>query len=142
MKKYFILISILLVQQLSAQNKQSDVKAIASILDNQITAWNNGDLDAFMAGYLKSDSLVFIGKAGTTYGYQNTLENYKKSYPDTNHMGKLNFDIVSMKPLDQDYYFVIGKWYLKRPVGDVNGVFTLLLRKTKDGWKIIADHSS
>jgi ketosteroid isomerase-like protein len=142
MKKYFILISILLVQQLSAQNKQSDVKAIASILDNQITAWNKGDLDAFMAGYLKSDSLVFIGKAGPTYGYQNTLENYKKSYPDTNHMGKLNFDIVSMKPLDQDYYFVIGKWYLKRPVGDVNGVFTLLLRKTKDGWKIIADHSS
>jgi ketosteroid isomerase-like protein len=95
-----------------------------------------------MSGYLKSDSLVFIGKSGPTYGYDNTLNNYKKNYPDASHMGKLNFEIVSMKPLGGNYYFVIGKWYLKRTVGDINGVFTLVLRNTKDGWKIISDHSS
>jgi ketosteroid isomerase-like protein len=140
MKKIITLLSILLVQFGYAQN--NDVKSIQSILDNQTKSWNKGDLNAFMVGYLKSDSLVFIGKSGPTYGYENTLANYKKGYPDTSHMGKLHFDIVSMKPLNSDHYFVIGKWHLARTVGDLNGVFTLIFRKTKEGWKIIADHSS
>jgi ketosteroid isomerase-like protein len=95
-----------------------------------------------MVGYLHSDSLVFIGKSGPTYGYNNTLLNYKKNYPDTSRMGKLRFDIVSMKPLNANHYFVIGKWYLTRTVGNLNGVFTLVFSKTKECWKIIADHSS
>lgn len=140
MKKLFTLLAIFLVQISFAQNK--DIQAIQSILENQTKAWNNGDLDAFMVGYLNSDSLVFIGKAGPTYGYANTLANYKKGYPDKSHMGNLHFDIVSIKSLDPDHYFVIGKWHLTRNVGDLNGVFTLVFRKTKDGWKIIADHSS
>jgi ketosteroid isomerase-like protein len=159
MKKLLPFICILLAQNVSAQNKDTtehapiecyiivtdekeNIKAIQAILDNQISAWNTGDLVSFMSGYLKSDSLVFIGKSGPTYGYENTLANYKKSYPDLSHMGKLNFDILSMKPLGTNYYFVIGKWHLQRTVGDINGVFSLLFRKTKDGWKIIADHSS
>lgn len=140
MKKYITLLAILFVQYSFGQNK--DVNAIQTILENQTKSWNKGDLNAFMVGYLKSDSLVFIGKSGPTYGYDNTLANYKKSYPDTSHMGKLHFDIVSVKPLNADHYFVIGKWHLSRTVGDLNGVFTLLFRKTKEGWKIIADHSS
>ena len=140
MKKYITLLAILFVQYSFGQN--SDVNAIQTILDNQTKAWNKADLNAFMVGYLKSDSLVFIGKSGPTYGYDNTLANYKKSYPDTSHMGKLHFDIVSVKPLNADHYFVIGKWHLSRTVGDLNGVFTLVFRKTKEGWKIIADHSS
>ena len=140
MKKYITLFSILFVQIAFGQNK--DVKAIQSILDNQTKAWNSGNLDAFMVGYLHSDSLVFIGKAGPKYGFENTLANYKKSYPDTSHMGKLQFDILSIKPLNTDHYFVIGKWHLTRSVGDLNGIFTLVFRKTKEGWKIIADHSS
>ena len=158
MKKYLLLLGVLVSQIVNAQTtnttksardisivyeqEQANIKAIQAILDNQITAWNKGDLEAFMSGYLKSDSLVFIGKSGPTYGYDNTLNNYKKNYPDASHMGKLSFKIVSMKPLGGNYYFVIGKWYLKRTVGDINGVYTLVLRNTKDGWKIIADHSS
>jgi ketosteroid isomerase-like protein len=95
-----------------------------------------------MAGYWNNDSLVFIGKSGPTYGYKNTLANYKKSYPDADYMGKLNFDIVSIKPLSKNHFFVIGKWFLKRTVGDVNGIYTLVFKKTKTGWKIISDHSS
>lgn len=140
MKKIITIACLFIAQITFAQNK--DVVAIQSILDNQIKAWNMGDLDAFMVGYLNSDSLVFIGKSGPTYGYKNTLANYKKNYPDKNHMGILQFEIISIKPLNSDHYFVIGKWKLKRTVGDLNGVYTLLLRKTKDGWKIIADHSS
>jgi ketosteroid isomerase-like protein len=159
MKKMLPLLFILFVQTLFAQNnstsekspiecyvvvsnEQENIKAIQHILDNQIKYWNVGNLDSFMVGYLHSDSLVFIGKSGPTYGYENTLANYKKSYPDKSHMGKLNFEIVSMKPLGTNYYFVIGKWKLIRTVGNLNGVYTLLFRKTKDGWKIIADHSS
>ena len=160
MKNYIILIAILFTQNVIAQNanttkqevnidvtityenEQDNIKAIQAILQNQTAAWNKGDLDAFMVGYWKSDSLVFMGKSGPTYGYKNTLANYKKSYPDTSYMGKLNFDIVSIKPLGKSYFFVIGKWFLKRSVGDVNGVYTLVFRKTKTGWKIISDHSS
>jgi ketosteroid isomerase-like protein len=145
MKKWICILIVIITQfgiaQVSyAQNK--DIAAIQAILDNQIKSWNSGDLDNFMVGYLHSDSLVFIGKSGPTYGYENTLANYKKSYPDKTHMGKLQFQIVSMKPINNDHYFVIGKWKLTRTVGDLNGVYTLLFRKTKDGWKIIADHSS
>ena len=140
MKKFIFIITLFVAQNLSAQNQ--DIKSIKAILENQISAWNKGDLDAFMAGYLHSDSLVFIGKSGPTYGYNNTLLNYKKNYPDTSQMGKLRFDIVSMKPLNANHYFVIGKWHLTRSVGNLNGVFTLVFSKTKEGWKIIADHSS
>jgi len=160
MKNYTILICILLSQNLFAQNdtptkseapidvtityenEQDNIKAIRTILHNQTAAWNKGDLVSFMAGYWNNDSLVFIGKSGPTYGYKNTLANYKKSYPDTSYMGKLNFDIVSIKPLSKNHFFVIGKWFLKRTVGDVNGIYTLVFKKTKTGWKIISDHSS
>lgn len=140
MKKYFTLIILCYCQLSFGQNK--DVVEIQNILSNQIKSWNKGNLESFMSGYLESDSLVFIGKTGPTYGYANTLANYKKGYPDTSYMGKLNFDIISIKALETKHYFVIGKWHLTRTVGNIDGVFTLLIRKTKNGWKIIADHSS
>ena len=95
-----------------------------------------------MNGYWQSDSLMFIGKSGITYGWQKTLDNYKKNYPDTASMGKLNFDLLSVKPVAENYFFVVGKWHLTRSIGDVGGVFTLLFRKVKNQWVIIADHSS
>ena len=85
---------------------------------------------------------MFIGKNGPTYGWENTLKNYQKSYPDTAAMGKLNFDLISVKRLSVLYYSVVGKWHLKRTVGDLNGAFTLLFKKIKKRWVIIQDHSS
>ena len=108
----------------------------------QTIAWNKGDINAFMQGYWQNDSLVFIGKNGPTYGYAKTLENYKKNYPDVNFMGKLKFDILEIRALNKDYYFVIGKWSLSRKAGDANGTYTLLFKKIKGQWNIIADHSS
>lgn len=145
MKKWKVIMFMLICNgclstSLFAQNQ--DLIAIQAILNNQIKAWNSGDINAFMDGYLQSDSLVFIGKSGPTYGYEHTLANYKKNYPDKTHMGNLQFEILSLQPLNVDHYFVIGKWKLARTVGDLNGVFTILFRKTKEGWKIIADHSS
>lgn len=124
----------------TAQSK--DEIAIRNVLDRQLQAWNNGDVEKFMDGYWQNDSLMFIGKAGITYGWQNTLNNYKKGYPDTAAMGKLKFDILVVKRLSVLYYFIVGKWHLTRSVGDIGGHFTLLFKKVKNKWVIVADHSS
>ena len=126
--------------QLFAQTKTE--KQIISILKIQDEAWNIGDINGFMETYWKHDSLMFIGKSGVTYGWQNTLNNYKKGYPDTTAMGKLNFTLIDIKKLSRKYYHVVGKWHLKRSIGDLQGHFTLLMQKIKGKWYIIADHSS
>ena len=123
-------------------SQEKDELAIREILSNQTEAWNNGQLDRFMQGYWQNDSLKFIGKSGITYGWQQTLENYKKSYPDTTAMGKLSFDILKTERLSVLYFFVIGKWHLARSIGDLNGYFSLLFKKINNKWVIVADHSS
>ncbi len=123
-----------------AQNK--DELAIRSILAEQTKQWNEGNIPAFMETYWKSDSLMFIGKNGITYGWQKTMANYQKSYPDTTSMGKLHFELTELKPLSAMYFFVIGKWHLTRSIGNISGAFTLLLKKINNKWVIIADHSS
>lgn len=123
-----------------AQSK--DEKAIRQLLDDQNAAWNRGDIDAFMKGYWENDSLMFVGKSGVTYGYNNTLRNYKKGYPDTAAMGKLTFTEIKFNRLSKKYYFIVGKWYLKRSIGDISGHYNLLLEKINGQWVIIVDHSS
>ncbi len=135
-----ILISILWSSTGFTQDRNA--RAILELLDIQTAAWNKGDLQAFMKGYWENDSLRFIGKSGITYGWSNTLANYKRGYPDTAAMGKLNFTILVVKKLSPRYYEVVGKWYLKRSIGDASGHYTLLLRKIKGSWVIVSDHSS
>ncbi len=122
--------------------QSSDELTIRKVLDQQVSAWNKGDVEGFMQGYWKDDSLMFIGKTGINRGWQKTLENYKKRYPDTTAMGKLSFDIILVKELSPEYYYVIGKWMLNRSIGDLNGYYNLLFRKINGTWVIIADHSS
>lgn len=141
MKKCTILAGLFFVGTL-LQAQSKDEGLIRNALFEQLTAWNAGDVDRFMQTYNKSDSLMFIGKNGVTYGWQNTMENYKKNYPDTAAMGKLKFDIIEVKRLSVLYFFVVGKWHLTRSIGDVGGHFTLLFKKIKNKWVIVADHSS
>ncbi|MES2330949.1 MAG: nuclear transport factor 2 family protein [Bacteroidota bacterium] len=142
MKRFCILFSLsaILSLNLNAQNK--DEQTIRSILADQTIQWNKGNIDAFMQGYWKSDSLLFVGKSGPKYGFQNTLESYKKGYPDAAAMGKLSFDILKVQKLSSDCYFVLGKWALKRTIGDVSGHYTLIFRKINNQWVIVSDHSS
>jgi hypothetical protein len=140
-KIYPILFLIASLSTSYAQNK--DEQSILKTLDNQIEYWNKGDIDKFMVGYLATDSLIFISSKGMKTGYQQTLENYKKGYPDLAAMGKLKFDILRLKPLGKKHYLVIGKWHLTRPEkGDIGGHFSLVFEKIKGVWVIIADHSS
>lgn len=134
----FILLAFAFVS--TAQSK--DEKTIRNLLAEQTAAWNRGDIESFMKGYWENDSLMFIGKSGVTYGWTNTLNNYKKGYPDTAAMGKLTFTLIKLEKISQKYFQVVGKWFLKRSIGDVGGHYTLLLRKINRKWVIVADHSS
>jgi len=140
MKKIFPFIALLFSVAVLAQS--NDEREIRKVLSVQNEAWNRADVDAFMVGYWNNDSLMFIGSSGITYGYKNTLANYKKRYPDTAAMGKLTFTLIQIKRLSSEYYHVIGKWHLQRSIGDAGGHFTLVFRKINNRWVIISDHSS
>jgi ketosteroid isomerase-like protein len=140
MKKVLLALSLFTAMVATAQTAEEG--RIKNLLHTQTEAWNKGDLEGFMQTYWKSDSLLFIGKNGIKWGWQETLNNYKRSYPDTTAMGKLSFDILVVKELSPDYYYVVGKWMLKRTIGDLSGHYNLLLRKIKGQWVIVADHSS
>ena len=144
---YILIMFLISANTISAQSKPArsaggNEKTIRALLEEQRLAWNTGDKEKFMGTYWQSDSLMFIGKSGVTYGWQNTLDNYKKHYPDTAAMGKLQFDILEVKRLSVMYFFVVGKWHLTRSIGDVGGHFTLLFKRVKNKWVIVADHSS
>lgn len=137
-----ILLFTILLTSVALYSQSRDELQIRSILETQTQAWNRGDLEKFMKGYWENDSLMFIGKSGVTYGWKNTLENYRKGYPDTAAMGKLSFNLLSVKRLDKNHYFIVGKWSLTRTAGNLSGHYTLLFRKINDEWVIVADHSS
>jgi ketosteroid isomerase-like protein len=140
MKRYLLICFLLLTSGLLL--KGQDRQAIIKVLDTQSQAWNRGDINAFMQGYWKSDSLMFVGKGGPTYGWQTTMDHYKKGYPDKATMGKLDFKIVKVNVLDKTNAFVLGGWHLTREKGDVGGYFTLWFRKIKGEWVIVCDHTS
>lgn len=123
-----------------AQSNQE--AAIRQILEKQTEAWNKGDLNAFMQTYWKSDSLVFVGKNGVTYGWQHTLDNYRKGYPDKTAMGRLQFTIIRIEFLSDQVYNVIGKWHLTRTIGNLQGHYTLIIKRINGKWLIVQDHSS
>jgi hypothetical protein len=127
---------------LSLIAQSPDETAIRKLMTDQVNAWNQGEIDNFMKGYWQSDSLEFIGKSGVTYGYNNTLSNYKKNYDSPDKMGKLFFSDLVFKRLSAEYYFITGKWFLKRNAGDIGGYYTLLFRKIKGKWFIVVDHTS
>jgi len=142
MKKNMLMALACFFTTLISAQVNKDEKEITDLLNKQTLSWNKGNLDEFMKGYWHNDSLMFVGKSGVTYGYTNTLNNYKKNYSDSAKMGKLFFEILKVKKLSAEYYWVLGKWFLKRTVGDIGGHYTLLFRKINGKWMIIADHSS
>src|SRR6188508_3713423 len=137
-----VFVALLIIISFSVFSQTKDEIEVRNVLAKQNAAWNRGDVDAFMVGYWENDSLMFIGKSGITYGYKNTLANYKKNYPDTTVMGKLTFTLIQVKQLSPEYFHVTGKYYLNRTIGDASGHFTLMFRKINGKWVVISDHSS
>ena len=141
MKRIVLVFSLMNVFFFSFSQSEDEI-AIRNVMIEQVSAWNSGNIDAFMQTYWQNDSLLFVGSTGPTYGWKTTLENYKTRYPDTAAMGKLSFNVLQLKSLSPGYYFLLGEWHLKRTIGDIGGYFTLLFRKINGRWLIIADHTS
>lgn len=145
MKKQFLaLVALFFLTSACISTRPAAMRQeIQKVLSTQTAAWNRGDVAGFMQGYWHSDSLVFIGKKGLTYGWQPTLDNYRRSYPDAAAMGQLTFSNLHIQPLSSTAAHVIGKWHLARPnLGDLEGHFLLVMRCLNGHWVIVADHSS
>lgn len=126
-------------KRLSSANEE----AIMQVLEYQQDQWNYGSLEGFMEGYWKSDSLKFVGSRGISYGWDQTLANYKKGYPDQDAMGQLTFKVLSLEAIGKKHALMMGKWSLDRGgKDDLEGHFTLIWKKFGKDWLIIADHSS
>ncbi|WP_203255983.1 YybH family protein [Hyunsoonleella ulvae] len=123
-------------------NKDSDIKAINKVLKKQRIAWSNNDIEGYMEGYWKSDSLAFYGNKGVTYGWENTLDHYLTYYPTAAYTGKLSFKINAVNNIAPDAYYVLGEYHIKREVGNADGFFMLVFKKINGDWKIIADTST
>lgn len=134
-----VLFFLLLAASTAAQSTEEI--AIRKVLENQQAAWNAGDIERFMEGYWKSDSLQFIGRS-IRYGWKATLEGYKKGYPDKAAMGTLQFDLWQFRKLSEDVWLVTGKYTLIREKDKPSGPFTLIFRKIEGRWLIVYDHTS
>lgn len=145
---FFIILSFFLPNTVHSQQLSIvDKTAIVSVLNYQETKWNEGDINGYMDGYLHSDSLKFITKKGVTYGWENTLQKYKKSYPDKAAMGHLKYDVISIEALCDHKAMMTGKWTLttfgsNNLKNEIVGYFTLIWQKYDGKWFIIIDHTS
>ncbi|APQ18849.1 YybH family protein [Maribacter hydrothermalis] len=136
-----VLCSLLSVSCTTKSNYETDKKEILNILDQQQIDWNNNDLEGFMQGYWKSDSLHFYSGAQLKSGWQTTLDSYRKGYPDKSYSGKLKFKIAKISAINNDAYYVMGEYHLTRKVGDANGTFMIVFKRIDGEWKIITDSS-
>ncbi len=113
---------------------------IYSVLTHQTDAWNKGDINGFMQGYEKSDSLQFITRKGRTLGWQKVFDNYKKNYPTKKEMGELHFKNMLIKPLSDSIAQVYGNWEVKSDTIH-SGNFSLIMKLKTEGWRIVIDHT-
>jgi uncharacterized protein (TIGR02246 family) len=135
-----LLIAVLAGPLLPAQGDE-----VRKLLRDSEEAWNRGDLATFAGYYDDSPETTFIGREVTHGGPKEIVARYQRSYPTREAMGTLTFSEIAVRPLGTDYAVANGKYTLKRSAsggGDARGRFTLVLRKTPAGWKIIHDHSS
>jgi ketosteroid isomerase-like protein len=118
---------------------------IRALLEQQSAAWNRGDIAGFMAGYWNSPETTFAGASGVQRGWQAVLDRYQREYPNREIMGTLTFSGLEIHMLSNDAAFVLGRWHLERAKdsrGPAGGMFTLILRRFPQGWRIVHDHTS
>jgi ketosteroid isomerase-like protein len=123
---------------------EEEARVIRGLLDTQVDDWNRRDLDGFLATYWNSPRLVFQSGADRTEGWEATRDRYRKRYQGEGRaMGRLAFTGVEVEILAPDAAFARGRWGLTLPDGGrPGGLFTLILRKRPEGWRIVHDHTS
>lgn len=130
-------------KNLTKEPDSEDFKSIELVIMKQQEDWNRGNLEAFMEGYWDDDSMRFVSPSGTRYGHKNTLEAYRKHYKDKAAMGTLSFRLDRIGPLSEGSNLAVasGRWEIKGSPEAGGGYFSLILKKFKENWKIIADHT-
>jgi len=138
------LMSCLFLSKSTAQDilKQQDKNSIISVLQKQEMAWNKGDINTFMEGYLKSDDLVFNGSSGPFYGWDSVKDRYLNTYPTKEKMGELKFKILKITSVTENVAQLLGQFFLNYTDKELSGYFSLIWLKTKNGWLILSDHTS
>ncbi len=144
MINYKLLIFLLFTFSVSGQTRISlkDSILISKVLKFQQKAWNEGNINKFMEGYLKSDKIVFTGSSGSIYGWKETKKRYLNKYSNRTLMGNLKFKIINFQKLSKDIIQMQGSFYLKRKINDSKGFFSLIWKKENEKWYIISDHTS
>lgn len=122
----------------TAERIRSEVRAL---LQRQVDAWNQGDVDGFMAGYWNDPNLTFLSDANVITGWAPTRDRYRRRYPDRRAMGRLTFSDLHIRPLSPRAALTWGRWRLER-ADAIGGLFTLILEKHGDGWVIVHDHTT
>lgn len=123
--------------------QSSDRTAITTLLDDQRQAWNRGDIAAFMEGYVHTPDLVFTSGGSIRRGWQETHDRYLARYgTDASTMGTLAFEVLELTPLGADGAVVLGRWALSDLDEPAGGVFTVVLERRAEGWRIVHDHTS
>lgn len=117
-------------------------KEINAVFDTQTAAWNRGDIPEFMKAYHNASDTEFVGSGGIKRGYNEVMERYKKSYPNAEAMGHLSFSNQTIHVLDSKAAYVVGEFHVERKTGNLLGVYTVIVRKFPEGWRIVHDHSS
>ena len=137
-----LLLALLWLAACAANPPTPDDAQIRNLLDAQSAAWNRGDIDAFMQGYWNSEQLRFASGDSVTYGWAAANQRYHDHYPDRSAMGQLAFSDLEVEMIGTDAALVFGRWALQREHDRPHGLFSLLLRRTAEGWKITRDHTS
>lgn len=120
----------------------ADADAVRAVLAAQVAAWNDGSLRGFMDGYAATDTLRFASGGTVRRGWQATLDGYERGYPDRSAMGTLRFDSLDVLGVAPDWAVVFGRWRLDREADAPSGLFTLVLNRRPEGWRIVHDHTS
>ena len=120
----------------------NSVAEIQSVLTAQQNAWNRGDIDAFMNGYARSASTVFVSEDEVRRGWETVRDRYHMRYSDRAKMGTLSFSEIEVTMLSPDAAVVLGRWKLKRENDEPHGRFTLIFKRLPAGWRIVHDHTS
>ena len=127
----------------NSKHGNNETESIKALLQTQVDCWNRRDLKGFMQTYWNSEQLTFSSGGETTNGWQDTFERYQNRYQSEGaEMGTLAFDELKVGLLSDQVALVLGNWKLKMKKSNPQGNFSLVMRKMKDGWKIIHDHSS
>jgi len=140
-----VILTLQAQEQSPARKTRHDAKisaAVRAVLEAQREAWNRGDIEAYMDGYARSDETVFVSGDNVTRGWQTVLDRYKKVYNSREKMGTLTFSDLEITLLSNDAAVCLGRWHLQRANDEPHGRFTLILRRTKNGWRIVHDHTS